>query len=270
MTVFEALLLGILQGFTEFLPISSSGHLVLAETYLNFQPSRFLFFDVLLHAASLTAVCVFYRKRLVELVQVFFTWFSSGPASPERDYDKQLIIAQAISTVITGLIGIFFKDALESVRDHIRGVALSFLLTGALLTATRWAPSVPLNGVPRFPIPAWLFAVILGVAQGIAILPGVSRSGSTISIALLLGMGRVAAVEYSFLMSIPAILGACLLEFREAEFNVPWESALTGFAGSLAASVIFLWVLVWIVRKGHFHEFAYYVIPLGLFLLFYT
>lgn len=270
MTVFEALILGILQGFTEFLPISSSGHLVLAETYLKFQPSRFLFFDLLLHVASLTAVCVFYRHRLLELIRVFFTWFSTEPSSPERDYDKQLIFALAVSTVITGLIGVLFKDQLESVRDHLQGVALSFLLTGALLTATRWAPAAKPGSAPHFPLSAWLFAVILGVVQGVAILPGISRSGSTISIALLLGMARVAAVEYSFLMCIPAILGASLLEFREAEINVTWGVALTGFLGSLAASVIFLWVLVWIVRQGHFHQFAYYVIPLGLYLLFFA
>jgi len=270
MNVFEALILGILQGFTEFLPISSSGHLVLAETYLNFQPSRFLFFDILLHAASLTAVCVFYRKRLVELIHVLFTWFSPEISSPDRDYDKQLIGAILISTAVTGAIGLGLKDQFEGVRDHLKIVGFAFLLTGGLLTATRWAASTAQGNPSHFPLPMWWFAVILGAAQGLAILPGVSRSGATISIALLLGMARVLAVEYSFLMCIPAIIGACLLEFRDAEITVGWDVALAGFLGSFLASVIFLWLLVWIVRKGHFHQFAYYVIPLGLYLIVFT
>ncbi|MFB3787657.1 MAG: undecaprenyl-diphosphate phosphatase [bacterium] len=268
MTVFEALLLGILQGFTEFLPISSDGHLTLAETYFHFQASRFLFFDVLLHAATLIAVCIFYRRRLLELIQVLLTWFSKEPRSPERDYDKNLIRAITVSTIVTGAIGIIFRDQFALVRDYLWGVGLSFILTGVMLTATRWAPPQKENPEFRIPGSIWVFAVILGVAQAVAILPGVSRSAMTISSALLLGMSRVTAVEYSFLICIPAILGACLLELPHAEITVGWEAALVGFISSLISGMIFLWFLVWIVRKGHFHQFAYYVIPLGLYLLF--
>ncbi len=268
MNIFEAVILGLLQGLTEFLPISSSGHLVVVEALLNLQVGEYLFFDVLLHLATLIAICLYFRKRLSELVRVLF--FSSREnALTSSQFDRLLVLAIFVSTIITGLIGVWIKPHVVEMRHQVHLVGITFIVTGFFLLSTLLRKTVTSTNPYNVPINIWIFALLMGAAQGIAILPGISRSGTTVSMALLLGVTRTLAVEYSFLISIPAILGATLLELKDAELSIGIIPAAFGFMASLFSSLVFLWVLVWIVRKGLLHQFAYYLIPLGILVLFF-
>jgi undecaprenyl-diphosphatase len=267
MTTVEAMLLGFFQGVTEFLPISSSGHLVLTETYLNFQPSEFLFFDLILHIATLLAVCVFFYRRILEVASRSVAYMTVKESRAETRGDFHLVLAIGLSTLVTGGVGIPFKDVLEQMRDNLAVVGICFILTGVLLLSTRLRQTSRDPEVCLYPPNIWLFAVIVGLGQAVAIAPGISRSGTTVAIALLLGATKPKAIEYSFLMSIPAILGATVLNLRDAEILVGLSPIVAGFMTAMVSGVLFLWLLVWIVNKGKFHQFAYYTIPLGLFVL---
>lgn len=262
MTYIESILLAFVQGLTEFLPISSSGHLVVVEHMLNLDVSELLFFDVLLHVATLIAVILFFREKILRLIK------SIIPGSTETDAPemRRWIVALAISTVITGIIGLSIKDVVEGMREELMLVGIAFLCTGALLISTWFFKREETPGADIV-INLWLFAVIMGFAQGLAVLPGVSRSGATVCAALLLGTRAKTALEYSFLMSIPAVMGAALLELREVETTVGFGVATAGFITALISGLIFLWLLSLIVRKGGLHYFAFYVIPLGIAVL---
>lgn len=262
MDLLKVVILAVVQGLTEFLPISSSGHLVVLESLFNMKASEYIFFDVLLHLATLLAVCIFYRARLWGMV-LSLNFFNKSETAVR---DRQWIIAIFLSTVITGVMVIFFKDKFEQARDNLFIVGFSFLATGAVLFATRFVKDKD-ESSPDIPLNFWLFALLMGFVQGIAVLPGVSRSGSTVCTSLLLGARVSSALEYSFLMSIPAILGAAVMELPDATPSFPAYILALGFIAALISGVIFLKLLVWIVKHGKLHHFAYYVIPLGLWVL---
>ncbi len=262
MDLLKALVLAVVQGLTEFLPISSSGHLVLLESLFEMKASEYLFFDVLLHLATLLAVCIFYRARLWSMTLSL----NLSNKSDTAKRDRQWIAAIFLSTLITGTMVVLFKDNFEQARDNLVIVGGSFLFTGALLIATRFVSKKD-GSAPDLPINFWLFALIMGFMQGVAVLPGVSRSGATVCASLLLGARVAPALEYSFLMSIPAILAAAVLELPDAEPLFPAYILALGFIAALISGFVFLKLLVWIVNRGQLHNFAYYVIPLGLFVL---
>ena len=269
MTIIQATLLGFLQGLTEFLPVSSDGHLTLLETFFQFKASEMLFFDVLLHLATLVAVCIFYRERIIELILCCFSFVTFRKKPSFSDPDFRLILAILLCTVITGGFGVAFKDTFEAMRDHLPLVGGCFIFSGIVLFLTRFRSKQEPTG-ETYPPNIWIFTIIIGLAQTLAIAPGISRSGSTVAAALLLGAPKVKSVEFSFLVSIPAILGAAVLELRHAKFDIGVAPAVTGFIVALISGFIFLNFLVWIVSKGKFHRFAYYLLPLGLFVLIYS
>ncbi|MBN2325513.1 MAG: undecaprenyl-diphosphate phosphatase [Candidatus Omnitrophica bacterium] len=271
MNLFDSCLLGFLQGLTEFLPISSSGHLVMMETWMNYTASNFLGFDLLLHLATLLAVCAFYRRRLLELGSSLLP-AQAESASKERWEHQKLILALLLSTGVTVVIGLLFLEFFERVRDNLAAVGFSFLITSGLLLSTLRAHPAGHDNPASLPANLWRFALIMGVMQSLAILPGVSRSGATISVALLLGVSKTRAVEYSFLMSIPAIILASVYQFlfKEVQMGqVSFLPALAGFLISLFSGLLFLWLLLWIVKKGRLYQFAFYTLPLGLGMLGY-
>ena len=210
----SAFLLGVLQGITEFLPVSSSGHLVLAQHFLHIQ-AQALLLDVWLHFGTLLAIfCVLYRSvwRLIEgavRAPHLFYHPSQYLKAPEGQNTVLLLIVFTAS-IPTALIGFLFKDTFERLFEgNLRLVGVAFLFTALLLFLTRFKKNAPSGrGVGL----SSLQALAIGTIQGIAIIPGVSRSGSTIALALLLGVGRQEAGEFSFLIVVPAILGAMLLE----------------------------------------------------------
>ncbi|MBI1388824.1 MAG: undecaprenyl-diphosphatase [bacterium] len=263
MSLLQAVALAVVQGLTEFLPISSSGHLVVLEHLFHLQASEYLFFDVMLHLATLLAVAIFFHKRLLGMTKAIIPTASGDSVTRDRRW----IAAILISTVITGGIGVALKDQLEQVRDNLTIVGVSFLFTGALLLASRHLARRS-DDAREIPLNIYLFAVVMGLAQAVAILPGVSRSGSTVCTALLLGVPAAAAVEFSFLMSIPAILGAAVLELPDAKISLSAPALAAGFIVALISGLVFLWLLVWIVKKGRLSYFAYYVIPLGAWVLY--
>jgi undecaprenyl-diphosphatase len=343
MGVAESILLGLLQGVTEFLPISSSGHLVLAQALMGVKKSG-ITFEVAVHLATALAVAVYYRKRLWGMLLSLKLIFSPGAlkktAGPDRgtsvDHEHLLLLCYiALGTVPAAVAGLLFKDFFEQLFQSPRSVCVMLLVTGAVLAATRlagkikarrWAGMVkarrlarlgnarllaglgntrllaglvknrrlagpgnarrlagigktrslaaivkarPLAGSGKACRLAWRAALLIGVAQAAAILPGISRSGVTIAAGLLLGLSAEKAAEFSFLLALPAILGAGLLEFfglmsagTQADINLTVLSL--GSAIAMISGYMAIVFLLKVLLAGRFDRFAYYCWAAGL------
>jgi len=272
MTILMALVLGIVQGLTEFLPVSSSGHLVLLQNWFGIQEPP-VHFDVMLHVATLMAVVWMFRKRIdVILIDAGrecraiikkeqpFSWNPRGAL--------RYVLLLLIGTVVTGVIGLTFEDWFESMFSNSVGVGFALILTGAVLLFTLRAPKEgPVLSTDQMPL--W-HALVIGAAQGMAVMPGLSRSGTTIAVALLLGLNRSLAVQFSFLLCIPAILGVAAKEVCSCRNPMPTNVLLVGMLAAFGAGYACLAVLRFFVRRGRLHWFAFYCIPLGLVVLFFS
>ncbi len=251
MTVLEAVTLGLLQGLTEFFPVSSSGHLVLAEALLGVNPPG-VSFEVLVHLATVLSVLVVYRGRLVAVL--------AGALRREAPALRYLGLL-ALASVPAAIVGTSLSGAIGRLFDLPLVAAFSLLVTGGVVYATRW-----LLRRAEHPDPGWGGSLAVGVAQALALIPGLSRSGLTVATALWARTRRVEAAEFSFLLSVPAIIGASLLEIPELLRPGAWlgalplaAAALSAFAAGLVAIVLFIrWL-----RSGHFHRFAYYCWVVG-------
>jgi undecaprenyl-diphosphatase len=269
-----ALLLGIVQGLTEFLPVSSSGHLVLFQHLFGLTEPE-IFFDICLHIGTLLAIVMVFRR---ELGHILLTLFHSpgllkrtGGAGNlfDQNEDIRLVTLILLGTIPTGIIGLLLKPLAEDLFSNVWIVGVMLLITGGLLWLTR---RVPEQGRPlRKMRPK--DALIIGLVQGMAIMPGLSRSGSTICIALLMGVDRETAGRYSFLLSIPAILGALVLGL---DFSViGHSSASTGviLLGTIVAALVgyaALIVLLRMIKKGRLSVFAPYCWGIGVVALLLT
>jgi len=247
------------QGLTEFLPVSSSGHLVLFSAGLGVEQDGLLF-DVAVHVATLLAVLAFYRIRVAGLVRGALR----GEAEAWR-YGIKLAVATLPAVAAVLLARRFFEGLYES--ESVGGVGLGFCFTGAVVYSTRWT-------LPRAEgaEPGWGAALLIGLAQAVAIVPGISRSGTTVALGLALGIAPAAAAEFSFLMSVPAILGALVLQLPElgAASAHAWAAIGVGVALALMAGLAALWLFVRLLRGRVFHRFAWYVWPLGVCVLLWT
>lgn len=251
-----ALILGVLQGLTEFLPVSSSGHLVLFQEFLP-APGDEVLFDLVVHLGTLAPVLYFYRDSILAMLRAPFT--EKGPLSARPN--TRLVLLVVLATIPTGLIGVGLKDVLESLFDKPSILALTFAVTGCLLFATRFAPKGDTDHTSMI----WWQALLIGLAQGIAIAPGISRSGTTIAVALFLGMNREFAARFSFLLAIPAILGAFVLKARDAAWDdVQLLPLLVGAVAALISGYVALVLLVKLVKEGGFDKFAFYVWALAI------
>lgn len=256
MGIWQAAVLGVVQGLTEFLPISSSGHLVLGQRLLGFSEPA-LMFDVALHVGTLAAVIVVFWEDLFSILRGLFVY-----RDQEGRRGRRLLWLVVVGSIPTALMGLLLKDIFESMFASLLTVGLALLLTGWLLMATalvtRRDRDLERVGVGR--------ALLVGLAQGMAITPGISRSGATISTALLLGLDRRLAAHYSFVLSIPAILGALALQVHD--LGPPTQAQLTPMlVGGLTSAIsgyAALRVLLRIVQAGRFHWFAPYCFALGL------
>lgn len=261
--------LGAVQGATEFLPVSSSGHLAVGQLLLGraVTGNSSLLFEVLMHLATLLAVVVVYRRDVLGLLRgvgrALVAVFRGGLGPLVRD-DAQanLALCVAAGTIPTGVLGLTLRGPAGVLAGSPEGLGLAFLAVAALLLASRKWP----GGSRELD---WKAALIIGLAQGIAVLPGVSRSGVTIATALALGLPRAEAARFSFLLAIPAILGAAALEFDcsaipAGELALALSlSAATAFTVGLGA----LLLLVRLVQGGRLWLFAPYVAALGIFSL---
>ncbi len=250
----EGLLLGLVQGLSEFLPISSSGHLVVAEGLLGYR-SPGVAFEVLLHVATLASVLIVYWKRVSSVL--------AGMARGDRS-SWGFAGLLALGSIPAAVVGVVFNDFFERYFHSYLLVGVSFLVTAMILWTTRWVRPNVAHGSLRP-----LDAVLVGLAQAVAILPGISRSGSTISTALWSRVAPYEAAEYSFLLSVIAIAGSGLLELAGAGSNLGTLSAghVWAFFGALVSGIVAIRFLVALLRRGMFHRFAPYCAAAGAFTL---
>jgi len=265
----EAIILGIIQGLTEFLPVSSSGHLVLFQQLFGLKEAE-LFFDVCVHLGTLLAVMVVFRQEIKNIILALMLLISSAGSKKtilqkiESDPDLKMALLIVIGSIPTAVLGFLFRGIADRLFASVFIVGLMLMVTGLLLWLTRWAATrVEQPGADRL---APKNAFIIGVVQGLAIIPGISRSGSTISIALLLGIRREMAARYSFLLSIPAIIGAGLLSFKEGLSQTD-QAIQISLLGAVAAALVgygALKSLLHVVKKGRLHLFAPYCWMAGI------
>lgn len=260
MSTVQSLLLGALQGVAEFLPISSSGHLVLLRNVMNLGDIPLLY-DVLLHVSTLIVVIIVFRKKILSILSSIWRWLRRASAPEDRE-NLNLTLYILVATVVTGGVGLVLSGFEEIFFRKPRLVSLLFLITALILIST-----LLVRGRRDYLQMGIFGALIVGLAQGIGVLPGISRAGITISVALLWGLDRQRAGEFSFLIVIPAILGALLLQLREAGslFEVVDPAALVaGFAASLVVGLISLLLLLTVIRKGRLALFSIYLVPLAV------
>ena len=262
MDILWAALLGLIQGLTEFLPVSSSGHLVLAGHLIGL-PSTGLIFELLLHLATLAAVIYYYRVDVTGLIKAVPRSLGSPRAGYHEDPEVRLGILVVIATLPTAVIGLFFKDHFERLAQQTQAVGIALLMTACLLLATHWIRPKERQ------ISAWM-AIAIGIAQGLAITPGISRSGATIALALLLGVSTLNAARFSFLISIPAIAGAAILKLKDGLGDLNIAAAILGFSVALISGYLALRWLVALVQARRFAAFAPYCAVVGILAIVFT
>lgn len=272
MQAVKYILLGIIQGLTEFLPISSSGHLVISYKLLNLPVN--VAYEVILHLATLVAVIFYFWKELKNIIIEFFIgFFSLLKGSGIREVLKKfeyfkLGLLLLAGTFSTGIIGILFKDSFKQMHQSLFNVGIFLILTGVLIL---FADRVK-TGKKEINKLSFFDAIIIGIFQGAAIAPGLSRSGTTISGSLFRGLKREFAATFSFLLAIPAILGAGILEAKEIiDFTSDLGLTITIF-GALAAFVsgyVAIAIFMKMIKRG-ITPFAYYCFLVGGIVLFTT
>jgi len=263
MSIFQAFILGLLQGLTEFLPVSSSGHLVLGQYLLEVKNPEMLSFDVFVHFGTLISVCIIFRKDIGQII--LSLWNAVRTNSLRTAYGTneyvRLGLAIVVASIPAAVIGLMYRDQIaEAFRDP-KLVSVNLVVTGLLLFLTRFPKAVEGKRI------GLVTGFIIGIAQSVAILPGISRSGSTISTALYLRISPRLAARFSFLLSIPVIAGAALLESK----TVIRQGMEMGFGpfivGMLAAALmgyVAIKILLRIIESGRFSWFAFYCFAIGI------
>jgi undecaprenyl-diphosphatase len=263
MGYFESILLGLVQGFTEFLPVSSSGHLLVLQYFFGFRNAvQNITFDLFLHLATLIAVVWVYRK---DLKGIFTSKTIGGNPENLAPIPKWRFIGFIAITILVTGIALPFKDQLETLFSNINGVRISFLINAVALGILPFLRKGS-YGLGKL---TWIGAALIGLAQAISVMPGISRSGSTILAGLLLGLAPSEACRYSFLLSIPTIVIAVLVQIPDVisgGFTFSPGPMLTGFIFAFAAGLVAIPLLVGLVEKGKLWGFAIYCAVLGLVL----
>ena len=260
MTWWQAVILGLVQGLTEFLPVSSSGHLVLGQHVLGIELTEDVAFEVMLHLGTALSIVTVYRHRIKAIVS---SMVSSLP-SPIRAYQAhgearfgwQIVLA----TIPVGLAYVFFGSTFERTFAYPTLACAMLVVTGGLLWLTKLAPSGQRTTT-------WASALLTGLAQTAALLPGMSRSGATICTGLYLRIDSKSAADFSFLMVLPPILGAALLkgmELAERADAIDWIPILLGAVVAYISGIWAIRMVLQFVRKGRLHYFAYYCVGAGL------
>ncbi len=247
--------LGIVQGVTEFLPVSSSGHLVLVQRLFGVQPS--LAVNVGLHMGSLVAILYFYRREWIDLVRAL--------VAPVKGQDGESItradvLHLVLATCATVPVALFLRDPAEGMFQEPaagRFLALTFFLTAVMLLQNEMT-------IPATKRMNWRMALVIGLVQGMAVFPGISRSGATIAVAMLLGIPGEKAARFSFLLAVPVIAGAGLLEVPGLAGEVHPGHLAAGMAAALVSGLLCLHLLVRLLRSRRFGWFAAYLVPLAL------
>lgn len=283
MNILKSILLGLVQGVTEFLPVSSSGHLAIFKKLFGVNLDSGIYFDVMLHFGTLIALIIVFHEDIWHMIQEFFQMLAIIFANflvfikrkrgdtrytyfkvVNSNY-KKLVLMILVSTIPTGIIGIVGNDLMDKAGDVLWLVGLCLMGTAALLyIADRYA-----ENTMKIKDANYSDAFFVGIAQGVATLPGLSRSGSTISIGMRLGFNKNLAVKYSFLMSVPAILGAVFVKIRHLKGEAFGSANLPGYVlGTIAAGVsgyFALKYLLKLVRSKNYKGFVIYCTAMGIF-----
>ncbi|MBQ5619499.1 MAG: undecaprenyl-diphosphate phosphatase [Alistipes sp.] len=256
MDTLQAILLGIVQGITEFLPVSSSGHLQIAKELLGVELENNITFDVTLHAATVLSTIVVLWQELWRLVKGCFS---------RRFTEEQAYVLKVILSMIpAGVVGVLFADQIEALFSSLWFVGLMLLLTAALLSFAYYAKPRQKSEI------SYRDAFIIGIAQAAATMPGLSRSGSTIATGLLLGNEKSSVAHFSFIMVIPVILGKMLLDILSGEMAaiaVPTEALVSGFLAAFISGALACKFMIEIVKRGKLIWFALYCAIMGLICL---
>jgi undecaprenyl-diphosphatase len=260
----QAVILGVIQGLTEFLPVSSDGHLVLFENLFNLNPEspQMLLFDLTVHMGTVVAIFVVFRKSIAGLAANLLAWRKYGTTPLEvyrRSPSVHVLVLAVLVTAVTGVCGLSLEKYFVAARGKLGILPIMWIITGTLLLITDWRKKTRM-GLRQFGV---LAAIIVGLAQATAILPGISRSGTTICAAILIGLRRRWAVEFSFLIAIPAILGATAVEMLKhfAEIssgNLPIGSAAAGAIAAALTGILALKLLVKTTLAANLKYFAFY------------
>lgn len=265
METWQIFFLAVLQGATEFLPVSSSAHLALFQHVFESKLDN-VAFDVVLHLGTLASVLVFYRKEIGRFIEAFFLKLS-GKLPPERREDWRMILFVLWGSIPAAVAGGGFHKFFEEAFDKPVWISSFLLITGAFLFLSRYSrpKEVELN---------FKNSLAVGLAQAVAILPGISRSGSTITAGLFLGLERKKAADFSFLLSIPAVAGAAVLEipklFGSENTHNDWALFIAAAFVSFLAGILAIYLLLKILRKHSLEGFAYYCWAAGLFFLWHN
>ena len=264
MSILQALILGIIQGLTEFLPVSSSGHLELGKAIFGLELSGAdsLTFDVIVHAGTALSTIIVFRKDIANIFK--------GMLKPEWNEEWRFVVNVLISLVPAGFIGILFQDQIEILfQGQVLLVGGMLVITGLLLFLADRAKKTDRTVKP-------LDAIIIGIAQAVAILPGISRSGATISTSVLLGVDREKAARFSFLMVLPLIIGKSLLDVKSiyegdlATEAVSTGALLVGFLAALVAGILACNWMIRLVKRASLKWFAFYCFVVGIAAALYT
>ncbi len=251
MTPWEAVILGTVQGATEFLPVSSSGHLVIGQALLGLELPGVVF-EVTVHVATLLSILMAYRTRVRTLVM--------GVIRGEAEAWRYLGLI-VVATIPAGLVGVGLRHPVEALFEAPAVTGVALLITGALLWSTRAALARGVGARPGL-----LAAIVMGLTQAVAIVPGISRSGATVVAGLWLGVGTREAAEFGFLMAVPAIAGAAVLQLPDlAARGTPgltMSLALGGLAAA-ATGIVAIWTFVAMLQRRSFHQFGVYCWLLG-------
>ena len=262
----QALILGLVQGLTEFLPVSSSGHLAIGREILGVEAAEDLVFEVTVHVATVLATIIVFRKEIWKLLCGLFKF----KYNDETDY----ILKICVSMIPVFIVGMFFKDKVESLFSSLLVVGLALVVTAMLLLFSdiyggrgKVAARQYRNGI------GWWQAFVVGIGQAFAVIPGLSRSGTTISTGLLCGVKREAVAQFSFLMVLVPILGEAFLDLVGGDVAASSVGTLPLLVGFLAAFVSGLFackVMIALVKKAKLRWFALYCAIVGLVVIIYT
>jgi undecaprenyl-diphosphatase len=266
MSVLFAILIGIIQGVTEFLPISSSGHLCIMQNMFGMEDveTNYFTFDILLHLATLIAVFIVFRRDIANMIVAFFTLIKKAATRRLREItpDERMLVMVALATVPL-VVAVFVKDYVEILYGYTKAIGAILIFNGLVLFLSDFLA----RGNKDANNASYFDALVVGLCQLCALLPGLSRSGSTITGGLLCGFKREYAVKFSFIMSIPAIVGANILSIPDMLENpVPQSDIfayICGMAAALVTGIAAMKLLMYISKKSNFSIFSVYCVIVG-------
>ena len=258
----KPIILGFIQAITEFLPVSSSGHLRIAEYFLGFKTENILLFEIALHFGTFLATIIIFREDILIAIKGFFLGLKDFKNANENDEGFRIAFMVIIASIPVAIVGFFLEKYLSDLPLH--RIGLNLIITGSILLLTKNTDKIPIK--KDVFSTTYYNVLMIGIAQALAVFPGISRSGMTISVAIFLGLNRDFAGRFSFLISLPAIFGALILSLKNLKdlksFDISY--AVIGLITSFVFGIIALKFLMSFLRKGKFFHFGFYCMIVGI------